>query len=144
MGSFYDLWCLFFIGGDMTPEMLQKLWQSIQESGKYDEQNWMGLMDLAPEAYGAMGQEYMPGETDMDLDMVLEYLQAQQPPMGMEEQAPPAAGFDINQYIEGYQANRMNPQAKPPRPRQNLAQQATRAASLPWKKNPGGATAITR
>jgi len=130
-----------FIGGHMD---LQQLWQNIQDKGQFDEENWMALMELAPEAFGAMGQEYMPGQTDMDMDLILEYLEAQQQPMAPEAAPTQEPAFDINQYIEGYQADRMNPQARQPRKRSTLAQQATRAAGLPWKKNPGGATAITR
>ena len=127
----------------------QQLWQSIQEKGQWDDENWMALMDLAPEAFGAMGQEYIPGQTDMDLDLVMEYLEAMQQPG--EPEAPPAEepGFDINQYIGDYQAARTDPMATGGlaerwRKRPTLAKDATRAAGLPGKKNPGGMTVLTR
>lgn len=132
----------------MTPEEMQQLLALFQED-PYGQGVAEQMQGLGPEAYEMLGEQAKPGfgggPSFYEPGKIQEYLEM----MTAQPEEPQGGAFDLDQYISDYQGARGDPQAQPGllekfRNRPTLAKDATRATGLPWKKNPGGATAITR
>jgi len=134
---------------------LTELWTRVQANrqkwGRFepDMELHEAMVDLAPEAYEAMGEQWSGKTPTIDYDLILDYLESLQPP---EQPAPQEEPFDINKYINKMQEQGMQRSAPTIgeklrilwENRPKLSQDIARVRDLPWKKNPGGMTAITR
>jgi len=132
----------------MDQEALLALYELIQGAGGPDQMDpdmLAQLLEVGPMAEEAGAANPHPETGEFSPYALFDYLEAYSQANPMEEPPMPE--------VPGYQGPGPDSAKKPPlggtlanawQNRPSVAKDATRAAGLPWKKNAGGMSAITR